>query len=136
MPKKFITTTIESGCTISTSHKLNKDGYLRKNIGKGIWVMYHRHIWEQCNGAIPEGYEINHLCKNRACFNPEHLECISGEKHAIITNEERYAERLSKARKDWSSGYKAKSLSEKYGVDISCAYRWIREWRKTCYLKL
>lgn len=133
MPKKFITITTDSGCTVSTSHKLNKDGYLRKNIGNGIWVMYHRHIWEQHNGKIPEGYEIKHLCKNRACFNPEHLECIPGEKHTTITNEERYAKRIDDAKKRWTEeGTKAPELARLFGVTDSCAYRWIRGWRNLC----
>jgi len=33
------------------------------------------------NGPIPEGIEIDHLCRNRACCNPSHLEAITHEEN-------------------------------------------------------
>lgn len=37
----------------------------------------HRHAWELRNGPIPVGLELDHLCRNPACINPEHLEAVS-----------------------------------------------------------
>jgi hypothetical protein len=88
--KVFQTTT--NGCIVCTSHKHNRDGYLRTyNVNKN--VLHHRFVWELRVGPIPEGHEINHLCGNRACQNVEHLECISGLEHTIKTNVERYSTR-------------------------------------------
>lgn len=130
MAKKLILVTDENNCITPSSHKLNKDGYFRKDIGNRTYVMYHRYVWELVNGPIPDGYEINHKCKNRACCNVDHLECISGEEHASLTGAERYAERLILAEIDWRhNAYHAKMLSEKYCVSVSCAYRWIRNWK-------
>ena len=34
----------------------------------------HRFVYEQLVGPIPEELQIDHLCRNRVCVNPEHLE--------------------------------------------------------------
>lgn len=55
----------------------------------------HRWAYEQLVGAVPEGLDLDHLCRNRLCVNPAHLEpvthrenCLRGEAPAA-----RYAQR-------------------------------------------
>ena len=37
----------------------------------------HRFAWELLRGPIPDGHEIDHLCRVMACVNPDHLEPVT-----------------------------------------------------------
>ncbi len=55
------------------------DGYLSPGGYGIIYVKYERHMVHRLSyeihvGSIPEGLDIDHLCRVRRCFNPEHLE--------------------------------------------------------------
>ncbi len=57
------------GSLISTGYaQVRVDGHLE---------YVHRIAYEAAVGPIPDGYEIDHLCHNRWCFNPSHLEVVT-----------------------------------------------------------
>lgn len=85
----------ESGCWEWTGG-LGSAGYGRITFG-GKRDGAHRVSYELYVGPIPAGLEIDHLCRNRKCVNPDHLEPVTrrvnllrGEtiaaKHAIKTH--------------------------------------------------
>ena len=134
--KPLVLKRLENGCIIPTSHKLNADGYFRYRLpnwvgkGRAPLVMYHRYVWEKARGVIPEGYEIDHICKNRACCNIEHLQMLEGSQHARKDNHLRYKKRKEKAKEYWSKTHcSGASLASLVGVSFSAACRWIREWK-------
>ena len=57
--------------------KLNpKTGEIRR--GKsGIQPVSHRAIWAATGGILEDRKVLNHLCSNRRCCNPDHLEQVS-----------------------------------------------------------
>lgn len=42
----------------------------------GVRLQAHRVAYELAVGPIPDGFEIDHLCRVPACVNPEHLEAV------------------------------------------------------------
>ncbi len=36
----------------------------------------HRHAFRTAKGPIPKGHQVDHLCRNTKCINPDHLEAV------------------------------------------------------------
>lgn len=57
---------------------LNNVGYGQINEGgRGRPLLAHRVAWELAAGPIPDGLHVDHLCRNRPCVNPTHLEPVT-----------------------------------------------------------
>lgn len=65
----------EDGCWTWTA-SLQRDGYGQVKID-GKQRLAHRVVYEFLVGPIPEELESDHLCRNRACVNPNHLEPVT-----------------------------------------------------------
>lgn len=63
----------ETGCWQFTGY-CPPGGY--GQVGRNLRV--HVIVWEHFRGPVPDGLELDHLCRNRACCNPDHLEPVTG----------------------------------------------------------
>lgn len=44
--------------------------------GKHAKKLAHVLMFEHLNGPVPEGFEIDHVCHNHRCINPDHLQAL------------------------------------------------------------
>jgi hypothetical protein len=64
-----------SGCLLWMG-MVNQYGYGRVKIG-GQRTVAHRAAYELACGPVPDGLELDHLCRVRCCINPAHLEPVT-----------------------------------------------------------
>lgn len=65
-----------NGCWVWTAGKMWA-GYGAFGLTHNKTVYAHRFAFELIRGEIPPGLTLDHLCRNRACVNPAHLEIVT-----------------------------------------------------------
>lgn len=83
LARTFVT---DAGCWQYTGNRW--DGYGRVQVGSRPdgtrkKVSAHRVVWEHFRGPIPAGLVIDHLCRNRACQNPDHMRIVSPHENTL-----------------------------------------------------
>jgi len=61
---------------------IKPDGYAQIRV-HGIKKYAHRVAYELAGLVIPKGMQLDHLCRNRKCVNPLHLEPVSNRTNAL-----------------------------------------------------
>lgn len=109
-----------TGCWI-WQRQIADNGYGRKNIrlpdGSEKAQTAHRFYYELHCGAIPDGLHIDHLCRNRECVNPDHLEPVTpAENNRRMEGVKLSVDDVATIR---ASGETNMALAQKYGVSNS-----------------
>lgn len=70
----------EDGCWLWTA-SIKETGYGQFRLdGRAQYA--HRIAYELCVGPIPDGLQLDHLCRVRHCVNPDHLEPVTQAENA------------------------------------------------------
>ncbi|GGS27877.1 HNH endonuclease [Streptomyces parvus] len=83
-----------SGCLLWTAGQIG-NGYGQFYF-QGRSVLAHRFAFTVLVGAIPEGLQLDHLCRVRSCVNPNHLEPVTAREN-VLRGETTPAANLAKA---------------------------------------
>lgn len=70
-----------TGCW-NWTRTIQPNGYGRISID-GRMVYTHRAAFEAFVGPVPVGLELDHLCRNRRCCNPAHLEAVTRRENLL-----------------------------------------------------
>ena len=89
----------------------------------------HRVSYEHYKGPIPSGLCLDHLCRNRSCVNPDHLEAVKQSENLLRSPIAQWSVNAKKTECPKGHQYtKENTLTNKEG------YRWCRtckrEWMK------
>lgn len=52
----------------------------------GKTISAHRYAYMRRHGSVPSGLILDHLCRNRACVNPDHLEPVTNRVNVLRGN--------------------------------------------------
>jgi hypothetical protein len=121
----------DTGCWEWTGNKLH-DGYGILKRFDGTRVRAHRHYFELHKGPIPNGFQIDHLCRNPSCVNPAHLEAVT----AAENTRRGRATKLTAAivleiRRRVAAGEQQTALAREFGVTKNHIWQmlhWHRSW--------
>lgn len=58
----------------------------------------HRLSYYMAHGPVPEGLELDHICRNRSCVNPAHLQPVTKSENNLRGDNPRLSSERAKAR--------------------------------------
>lgn len=76
VPFELVDTGFSSPCWLWLRSK-NSEGYALRRGKQYTTTLVHRQHYEFFRGPVPDGLDLDHLCRVRHCVNPEHVEPVT-----------------------------------------------------------
>lgn len=87
-------------------------------------VHAHRYAWQRANGPVPEGMQLDHLCRIRHCVNPQHMEAVTqAENVRRGAGTKLTAEGAERIRSRRAAGESLKIIARDFGINEAHASR-------------
>jgi hypothetical protein len=87
----------------------------------GEKIRVHRAMYEAEHGSMPEGHDIDHLCRNTRCVNPSHMEAVPHAENVRRGVGVKLS--LEKAREIRASDEGLEALAIQYGVTFPTIWK-------------
>jgi len=101
---------VDGGCLLLRGISVHSSGYTSIRVG-GKKRRGHVVTFMASGGTIPRGHELDHLCRNRACVNPAHLEAVSHKTNCLR------GESFTAQRSKWTECQRGHALAAHAGIN-------------------
>lgn len=100
--------------------------YCSRVNGRQVTRYAHRWMYERLRGPIPDGMVLDHLCRNRACVNPDHMDVVTQRTNCRRGERAKYSrEDIEKARK-LALAMPVKEVARRLGIPMGTIYNLLR----------